>query len=65
MLKTMPTPRNLVAALRRPANPKPSLIQYFMVQGINFRCVSYRDLHGRWRDAFNQAELFGDIRILE
>lgn len=42
-----------------------ALTKFFMVQGVGFRCVAYRDQKGRWRDALNNGELFGDIRILE
>jgi len=53
-----------VSVAKRPANTRPFVIQFFLVQGINFRCVAYCDPQGRWRDAFNQEELFGDIQIL-
>ena len=43
----------------------PSLIEFFVVQGIGFRCVAYRDAQGRWHNAFTNEPLFGDIQILE
>ncbi|HEX4349244.1 MAG TPA: hypothetical protein VH251_02595 [Verrucomicrobiae bacterium] len=41
------------------------IIEFFMVQGVGFRCAAYRDLDGRWRGASNNEELFGEIQILE
>jgi hypothetical protein len=43
----------------------PFIIEFFMVQGVGFRCAAYRDPDGRWREAFNNEELFGEIQILE
>jgi hypothetical protein len=43
----------------------PFILEFFMVQGANFRCMAYRDEDGKWRDALNNEELYGDIRILE
>ena len=54
-----------VVAVKRSAAAPRLVIQIFMVQGINFRCLAYCDQQGTWRDAINQEELFGDIRILE
>jgi len=47
------------------AESSPFLIEFFMVQGCGFRCMAYRDEDGRWRAAFNNEELYGDVRILE
>ena len=47
------------------AEDTPFIIEFFMVQGVGFRCAAYRDLDGRWRAAFNNEELFGEIQILE
>ena len=54
-----------VPVLAELAEDAPFIIEFFMVQGVGFRCAAYRDLDGRWRDAFNNEELFGEIRILE
>jgi hypothetical protein len=43
----------------------PFIIEFFMVQGAGFRCTAYRDQDGKWRDAFNNEELFGEVQILE
>ena len=48
-----------------PAETSPFLIEFFVVQGPNFRCVAYCDQEGCWHNAFNNEELFGDIQILE
>lgn len=54
-----------VPAVEPPAEAAPFLIEFFMVQGPGYRCVAYCDQQGRWRNAFNNEELFGDIQILE
>lgn len=36
-----------------------------MVEGVGFRCMAYCDKNGKWRNAFNNEELFGDIYLLE
>jgi len=43
----------------------PFLIEFFMVEGADFRCMAYCDQAGCWRNAFNHVELPGEIRILE
>jgi len=40
-------------------------IEFFMLEGIGFRCMGYRDSRGKWRSALNHVELFGDIHIAE
>lgn len=51
------------------ATPPPEatscLFEFFVVQGVGFQCVAYRDHDGRWRNASNNEELRGDISILE
>lgn len=54
-----------VPAVEPPAEAAPFLIEFFTVQGPGFRCAAYCDQQGRWRNAFNNEELFGDIQILE
>ena len=49
----------------RQSEPSPFLIEFLLVQGIGFRCTAYRDPVGKWRDAFTNAELPGEIQILE
>jgi hypothetical protein len=49
-----------------PANDiSPFLVEFFMVQGAGFRCMAYQDDEGRWRRAFDNAELAGRISIFE
>lgn len=47
------------------AEISPFVIEFFMVEGLGFRCMAYRDNDGKWRDAFKHYELHGDIQILE
>jgi hypothetical protein len=43
----------------------PFIIEFFLVQGIGFKCMAYLDPEGRWRRAFDNQELCGFIRVLE
>jgi hypothetical protein len=43
----------------------PFLVEFFMVQGIGFRCMGYRDDDGRWRRAFDNELLAGQVWLLE
>lgn len=43
----------------------PFILEFFMVQGRNFRCMAYRNHDGKWRGAFDHEELPGAIRVLE
>jgi hypothetical protein len=43
----------------------PFLVEFFMVQGIGFQCMAYRNSDGKWRGAFDNRELPGSIRVLE
>jgi hypothetical protein len=43
----------------------PFILEFFMVQGIGFRCMAYRNGDGKWHEAFNDRELPGAIRLLE
>jgi hypothetical protein len=47
------------------AEPSPFLVEFFMVQGIGFICMAYRNTDGKWRTAFDDIELPGNIRVLE
>ncbi|MGH7943090.1 MAG: hypothetical protein ACREFR_18685 [Limisphaerales bacterium] len=42
----------------------PFLTEFFMVQGIGFQCMAYRNSDGTWRSAFDNRELPGAIRVL-
>ena len=43
----------------------PFLVEFFLVQGVGFRCMAYRDFEGKWHHAFNNKELPGTVRVLE
>jgi hypothetical protein len=43
----------------------PFLVEFFMVEGIGFRCMAYRDFDGHWRGAFNNKALPGMVRVLD
>jgi hypothetical protein len=43
----------------------PFLVEFFMVQGMGFKCMAYRNQDGKWRGAFDNEELPGKIQILE
>lgn len=60
----LPQPKP-VFTLTPPAETTPFLIEFFVVQGPGFRCMAYCDQEGRWRNAIDNEELFGDIQILE
>lgn len=45
--------------------PSPFIREFFLVQGIGFRCMAYRGSEGKWRGAFSNEELPGPIRVLE
>jgi len=41
----------------------PFTVEFFMVKGLNFTCMAYRDHYGRWRRAFGDEALPGHIQI--
>jgi hypothetical protein len=43
----------------------PFLVEFFMVQGVGFQCMAYRNSDGKWRGAFDNRELPGAIRVLD
>lgn len=62
--KTM-LPRKPTATAEAFDEPSPFLVEFFMVQGAGYRCMAYHDQDGKWRMAFNNEELRGNIRVLE
>lgn len=46
-------------------NESPFITEFFMVQGVGFRCMAYRNGDGKWRGAFDNEELPGAVQILE
>jgi len=65
MPKIMTASSDPVVAVKKAAAKPPFIIQFFVVQGINFRCLACCGQQGTWHDAINQEELCGDIRIFE
>ncbi len=72
-----PTSHDVRAAVSSPRKSQPTraaaaeneaspfLVEFFMVHAMGFLCMAYRDEAGRWRKAFDDAELAGRIRIVE
>jgi hypothetical protein len=42
----------------------PFIIEFVMVEGINFKCMAYLDQNDIWRNAYNNTELMEPIRVL-
>jgi hypothetical protein len=42
----------------------PFIIEFVMVEGINFKCMAYLDKNETWRNAYNNAELIEPVRVL-
>jgi hypothetical protein len=53
------------ASTANPAEASPFILEFFVVEGPGYRCTAYRDAAGKWREAFCNEELFGDIQIVE
>jgi hypothetical protein len=53
------------AAVENLSARSPFVLEFFMVEGVGFRCMAYCDKVGKWRNAFTNEELFGDIYIVE
>ena len=45
--------------------PSPFIREFFLVQGIGFRCMAYRNSEGKWHGAFSNEQLPGPIRVVE
>lgn len=43
----------------------PFIREFFLVQGVGYRCMAYRNGEGKWCGAFNNEELPGPIRVVE
>lgn len=43
----------------------PFLVEFFMVRGVGFQCMAYRNSDGKWRGAFDNRELPGTIHVLD
>jgi hypothetical protein len=53
------------SAAESSSETSPFVLEFYMVQGVGFRCMAYCDRNGKWRSAFNNDELYGDIHVLE
>jgi hypothetical protein len=42
----------------------PFLVEFFMVQGVGFRCMAWLGYDGKWRTAFDNKILPGMIRVM-
>jgi hypothetical protein len=42
----------------------PFLVEFFMVQGVGFKCMAYMGFDGKWHGAFDNRVLPGNIRVL-
>ena len=51
-------------AMRGLNGDSPFIFEFFLVQGLNFCCMAYRDDHGKWRMAFSHTELPGNVRVV-
>lgn len=51
--------------VKQPAEESPFLAEFFMVEGPGYQCMAYNDSEGRWRKAFNNTILPGQIRVVE
>jgi hypothetical protein len=61
-ISRLTTGQNADVAVQDAASP--FLVEFFMVQGIGFQCMAYRNSDGKWRGAFDNRELPGAIRVL-
>ena len=64
MMQAITSEFDSMDALERPAE-WPFLVEFFMVEGKGFQCMAYCDNDGKWRNARNHFQLYGEIRILE
>jgi hypothetical protein len=57
-------PNQLKSEAAQEDSMSPFVLEFFMVQGTGFRCMAYRNGEGRWRGAFDNEELPGEVRVL-
>jgi hypothetical protein len=62
--QTMNQPGDAGSMTRGQNGDSPFIFEFFLVQGLNFCCMAYKDDNGKWRMAFNHAELPGDVRVV-
>lgn len=62
--QTMSRPGDAGPMTRGLNGDSPFVFEFFLVQGMNFCCMAYRDDHGKWRMAFSHTELPGNVRVV-
>ena len=58
------TGRHGAKAEARHDEASPFLVEFFMVQGVGFKCMAYLGFDGKWHGAFDNRVLPGSIRVL-
>jgi hypothetical protein len=43
----------------------PPVDEVVLVQCEKFRCLAFRDKHGKWRSPFSKMELNGVVQVIE
>jgi hypothetical protein len=43
----------------------PPVDEVVLVQCESFRCLAFRDKHGKWRSPFSKMELNGVVQVIE
>jgi hypothetical protein len=56
---------NLRVVMEDERGVSPFLLEFFMVTGIGFRCMAYRNGDGKWHEAFNDRKLPGVVRVVD
>jgi len=63
--QTIILPSETSSAAEERSESSPFTVEFFMVQGLGFRCMAYCGEDGKWRSAFGNNRLFGPVFILE
>ena len=48
-----------------PEGGSPFDTEFFMVQGAGFKCMAWHDANGKWRTAFENQILPGNVRVVD
>ena len=65
MNETMITAYQPEFGVEQTTEESPFIVEFFMVQSLGFRGMGYCDEDGRWRNAFNNDQLMGQVYLLE
>jgi hypothetical protein len=60
-----PRTHHLEPATEEEDGASPFILEFFLVQGAGFRCMAYQNGDGKWRGAFDNRELPGEIKVVE